>query len=52
MFCPGSNDDLGLLEEEGENEVENVNDLEESRLAVRQEYSCLATEQAYLDYLQ
>ena len=60
MFCPGSNDDLGLLEEEGEkegeeevdNEVENVNDLEESRLTVRQEYSCLATEQAYLDYLQ
>ena len=56
MFCPGSDDDLGLLEEEGEeevdNEVEKVNDLEESRLAVRQEYRCLATEQAYLDYLQ
>ena len=38
VFCPGSNDDLGLLEEEGEgegeeevdNEVEKVNDLEES----------------------
>ena len=59
VFCPGSDDDLGLLEEgegEGEeevdNEVEKVNDLEESRLAVRQEYRCLATEHAYLDYLQ
>ena len=57
VFCPGTDDDLGLLEEEGEeegekevdNEVEKVNDLEESRLAVRQEYRCLATEQAYLD---
>ena len=60
VFCPRSDDDLGLLEEEGEeegeeevdNKVEKVNDLEESRLAVRQEYRCLATEQAYLDYLQ
>ena len=56
VFCLSSDDDLGLLEEGGEeevdNEVEKVNDLEESRLAVRQEYRCLATEQAYLDYLQ
>ena len=55
VFCPGSDDDLGLLEEEEEevdNGVEKVNDLEESRLAARQEYRCLTTEQAYLDYLQ
>lgn len=47
MFCPGSNDDLGFLEEEIEEEMEEgiqeeieeevVNDLEEARLAVRQE---------------
>ena len=47
MFCPGSNDDLGFLEEKIEEEMEVgiqeeieeevVNDLEEARLAVRQE---------------
>ena len=39
VFCPSSDDDLGLLEEEGrekvDNEVEKLNDLEESRLPVR-----------------
>ena len=60
VFCPSNDDDFGLVEEEGEeegeeevdNEVDKVNNLEEPRLAVRQEYRCLATEQAYLDYLQ
>ena len=52
VFCLDSDDDLDLLEEgeeEVDNEVEKVNDLEESMSVVRQEYRSHATEQAYLD---
>lgn len=56
MFCPGSDNELDLLEEEvkeeADNDVEEVNNLEESRLAMRQEYRCLSTEQVYPYHLQ
>lgn len=57
VFCHGSDNGLGFLDEEVEEEVDDeveevkVNDQEESGLAVRWEHRCLATEQAYLNHL-
>ena len=57
VFCSGRNDELSLLEEgveeevDSDHQVEEVNDLKESRLAVKQHCRCFATEQAYLNYL-